>query len=458
MKTNPIALSGGESPETSIGSLEQLMSAADTIFVKKLTRNDRSWSWESKKGTHQGGPYIPARERDSGFFPDLKLKERSPGEDDIREVFFSTYWPQTGETRKSRLVHYTSKGEETHLTGLSKQPFKTLAPASFLLLGKISSSASGPIYHCLTIDSTSDDAVLLEDTLSLGPDFICEIAHPTEKETAFKEQQLTFLELVLRAFRDGRIAEFVREYATIPNPAEMAARARKQYCERYQLSKLDPFDLPNPGDVIREISRGVEWELFKDVQLKARSLNLLGLIVGHDPKEASIERVIASLVNNYQKIDAVLLSASQQRKARAGASFEHHIEQLLLDGNIPYEKQVVLESKRRPDFILPSLALFKSNKRAKETVVVLSAKTTLRERWKQVQSEIENCCLFLATVDENVAGNAIQDMHTLGIVLVVPEALKRSGITDYAGHSNVIDFKTFFEVEVRNSRLEKWKH
>src|SRR5690606_10546857 len=121
-----------------------------------------------------------------------------------------------------------------------------------------------------------------------------------------------------------------------------------------------------------------------------------------------------------------LLSAAQQRKSRAGYSFEHHIEAMLIAGNCPYEKQVVIEAKKRPDFILPTLELYKDPSRTKAEALVLSAKTTLRERWKQVQQEIKNCDLYLATVDENIAANAIEDMAEQGIRLVVPESLKNS--------------------------------
>jgi hypothetical protein len=112
-----------------------LLSTAEVLLVKKLSRNDRSWSWDHD-GTHQAGPYIPSRERDGGFFPDLALKARKEGEADIHEAFFMTFWPQTGETLKSRLVHYSGKGEETHLTRVSKQAFQNLGPASFLIMGK----------------------------------------------------------------------------------------------------------------------------------------------------------------------------------------------------------------------------------------------------------------------------------------------------------------------------------
>ena len=434
---------------------DDLLRAADVVFVKKLSRNDRSWSWDTG-GTHQAGVYIPAAERDGGFFPNLSRKLRSPGENEIREVFFETYWPQAEQTLKSRLVHYTSKGEETHLTRLPKAAFKSLTPASFLVIAGIRNSPSKQVFQCMTVDSSTDEAVFLTDVLALDPDFICGVISPAKEEAARREKQLTFLERVLQAFYKGRIVEFAREFANIPDPLVLAEMARTIYCDRHGLPNLNPFTLSAPGDAVREISRGVEWELFKDFQLKARSLQLVEMIVGRDPKNVSIDGVIRSIVEGYQEIDALLLSASQQRKARAGASFENHIERLLIDGMIPFDKQAVLAAMRRPDFILPSLKLLGRTDRKLGEVLVLSAKTTLRERWKQVQSEIMNCNLFLATVDENIAGNAIEDMASLGIVLVVPEKLKKSDVTDYQGCKNVIDFKTFFEAEIRDSRSKQW--
>ena len=114
---------------------------------------------------------------------------------------------------------------------------------------------------------------------------------------------------------------------------------------------------------------------------------------------------------------------------------------MLLDGGLPFEKQVVLESKRRPDFIMPSRALYEDSSRKHAEVLVLSAKTTLRERWKQVAQEMRNCDLYLATVDENIADNAIRDMASQGIRLVVPESLKSSNTTEYNNQESVLSFK-----------------
>jgi hypothetical protein len=168
-----------------------------------------------------------------------------------------------------------------------------------------------------------------------------------------------------------------------------------------------------------------------------------------------IASIIHALVDRLPEIDRYMLSAGQQRKARAGVSFEHHIERMLLDGKVPFGKQVVIQARKRPDFVLPSFAHLAKPRKGKDRGLILSAKTTLRERWKQVEREMHGCELFLGTVDENIAANAIEEMESMGIILVVPEHLKKSKETEYERHSNVLSFKTFFGTVV-GKRMLSW--
>ena len=62
------------------------------------------------------------------------------------------------------------------------------------------------------------------------------------------------------------------------------------------------------------------------------------------------------------------------------------------------------------------------------------------------------CALFLATVDDRVSSDAIEDMHSLGVHLLVPESLKKSKETCYGSKSNVITFRDFFDEEISVKR------
>jgi hypothetical protein len=432
-----------------ITQLEQ----SSNVLVKKLSNNDRDWAQFSNK--HQAGVYIPPKHRDGGFFPRLTAKDRPRGEPEILETFFTTEWPQFGETRRTRLVHYTSKGPETHMTGLPKEAFAALSPASFLVMAPRIGKGKEPIYRCLTVDSASDAAEILIDALELEPDFLIDERKPPEFRERERDRILTFAEEVAAAWLAGTIATFATERTAMPETLTLADQARGVYLKKHARQDLNPFQMRAPGDALREISRAIEWDLFRNFQLRERAVGLVRMVLGDIPVQPGIKTIIRALVDHLPEIDRYMLSAGQQRKARAGVSFEHHIERMLLDGKIPFGKQVVIQARKRPDFVLPSFAHLTNPRRGKDRGLILSAKTTLRERWKQVEREMHDCELFLGTVDENIAANAIEEMKSMGINLVVPEHLKGSKETEYDRHKNVLSFKAFFTTVV-HKRMSSW--
>jgi hypothetical protein len=432
----------------------QMLREASAIFLKKMSLND--WQWTEDPDKHQGGAYIFKADRDSGFFPPLAVKPRPPGKPEIREVYFPIAWPALGMAFEqiARLVNYRSKGEETHLTGLPSEELSDLAPASFLLILK-SGAGVGARFKAVTVDATSSAYQHITDLFQLRPEFRSGIFEPVKVIKSLHDRLFEFVGKALDAFRSGRFDTFAAAHLAFPKPPELAAMARAEFRRIHANPDFNPFTLACPGDAVLEISRGLELDIYREFEVRRRSTELIQLILGNDSSTTSIEQALINIITEYRQIDGILLSAAQTRKSRAGASFELHIEKLLVDGAIPHEVQVVIESKKRPDFVLPSFKMFSDTARPREAALVLSAKTTLRERWKQVTHEISNCDLFLATVDESIAANAIEDMARHGIQLVVPESLKKSDTTVYASHSNVIDFKTFFETTLRE-RMVFW--
>lgn len=436
-------------------ALSSLLESSSEVFVKRMALND--WEWAIKKNKHQNGPLIPRDERESGFFPKLELIDRKPGEPDIYLASFEILWPQTGEPLTASFRFYTSKGE-SHLTGVPKSLFADIAPASFVVIGKNKDKKEGDYrYQAVVVDSAGEGAETLIDLFSLSPKFLSGLFKPAVAVRSFEDKVLDFIEQALAAFKAGKMADFSKEYACLPEPEEMARLAQTEYVNKYPGTKtFDPFALPAPGDCLMEISRGIELELFRERELRQRSLELVTVILGNSANELSIDNVFRNIIRNFPRIDKILLSASQTRKARAGRSFEYHIETMLRAGHVPHDVQVIMTAKRRPDFILPSLKVYKKPGRPYEEALVLSAKTTLRERWKQVEGEIDNCDLYLATVDDKIAENAIQAMQEAGIKLVVPESLKSSTTTVYKGQDNVISFRDFFDKDLKKARYPLW--
>lgn len=423
--------------------IQALARDSDLLFVKKLSRNDTSWA--DDPGKHQAGFYIPRPIREAGFFPSLQVENTDKPHIFSAEV--SVLWPQTGETTLSSMRHYSNKGTETHFTRLPKILFRELTPASLLLTGRLRGPIAGCGWWTVILDSAGEEAELLETILDLGVDFHHQLFPASQLEKATQGRQDELEELIDQfrtAIRNGTLEALVAGYAVIPDPATIANQARTQWLQANGFPAFDPWRIPAPGDAIMEISREIEYRIYRQHELRRRASELLSVLVGPDDLPATI-------VRSYPKIDGLFLSASQQRKTRAGRSFEHHIAAALKTGDIKFVEQAVTGG-RRPDFVMPDLKQLGTSKRAYGDALVLAAKTTLRERWKQVSSERLNCDVFLATVDDRVAATSIQEMAEAGIRLVVPESLKASDEAYYQGQQNVLSFREFFDAEIRTIR------
>lgn len=425
-------------------TVEKLAAKSTQLFIKKLSRNDASWAIDSSK--HQAGFYIPKEVRESGFFPTLIAD--NPEKPHIYHSSCVSFWPQTGEIKQSGLRHFSNKGPETHFTTVPREAFSDLSPASWLVSGKLSDLYHEATHWFVVVDSCSDDAEILETNLDLQADFHFGLFDPDRLAihaalVAGQADQL--IEELNRAMRAGTLEEFVSSASLIPSSDEIAKQARQQFLLMSGEATLDPYQLENPGDVIMRISRDIEYRIFKQHELRRRASEVVAIL-------ARNQNLPAAVVRGFPLLDSVFLSASQQRKTRAGRSFESHLGFVLSAGRILHEEQAVLGG-RRPDFVLPSKStLALRGKRPYIEALILSAKTTLRERWKQITHERFNCAIFLATVDDRISKQALDEMQQLDICLVVPESLKQSKETFYSGHQNVISFREFFDSEIRKDR------
>lgn len=432
--------------------IQALANESDQLLLKKLARNDTSWA--DDPGKHQAGLYIPVELKDSGFFPPFEAN--NPEKPHIFVASMDVLWPQTAEVTRSNIRHYSNKGAEAHLTRLPKDLFRQLTPASLFLAGRLTRPTAGCDWWAVVLDSAGDEAELMETLLDLPVDFRHGL-FPADSFGAGRRAEQDELEDLIEQFRaairNGTLHELVARYSVIPDPAAIATEARSQWLHANGRDTFDPWQISAPGDAIMKISREIEYRLYRAHELKRRASELLAILVdGGD--------LASTVVRKYPDIDAILLSASQQRKTRAGRSFEHHIAASLTAGGIHFQEQAVTGG-RRPDFVLPDVVTLRRKDRTRSDALVLAAKTTLRERWKQVSNEQLDCDVFLATVDDRVSPVAIHEMAGLGIRLVVPELLKRSDEAFYKGQENVLSFREFFDHSIRAERpalLGRMKH
>lgn len=412
------------------------ISRSQMILVKKLSRNDCSWADDSKK--HQAGFYVPAFIQDSGFFPELR--NTNADKPHILDALFNTFWPASGEIRESALKHYTNKRTEFHCTRVPRDQFSGLSPASLLIGGKLRLPIDTATHWFIVIDSASREAEIAETVFSLASDFHFDLFSPDVLTASMSDQEQLISEL-RQALHDDNLPDFIASQC-LPSTTELASAAQEIWLRENGFASLDPFVINAPGDAIMRISRDIEFTLYKQAELRQRAAQAAGLLLrGGDLVEA--------LVRGFGELDQLFLSAAQTRKSRAGLSFEYHIERLLRDGRLHYEAQAVFGG-RRPDFVLPDVAALNDPNRTES--LILSLKTTLRERWKQLGLERRFGAVFLATVDDRVSSPAVKEMGRNGIVLVVPELLKTSKEACYSDSADVITFRDFFHDQIGQRR------
>lgn len=118
------------------------------------------------------------------------------------------------------------------------------------------------------------------------------------------------------------------------------------------------------------------------------------------------------------------LSVQNRRKARAGLALESHIEALLVAFGIAYDRGAVTENGNKPDFLFPGAAAYCDPAFPASALTMLGAKSTLKERWRQVLSEAERIgTKHLLTLEPGISEKQTAEMQAKQLQLVVPAGL-----------------------------------
>lgn len=447
------------SGEGRLTSFHHIIERSDQVLVKRLSRNDRSWA--DDPGKHQAGFYVPAAQRESGFFPELRSRHDKPH---IHEVSITTLWPEIREECGSRLVHYSNKGPETHLTRIPKSEFQALAPASFLVMGR---DAGDPfVFHCMTIDAADELAEELEGLLQLQPDFRWDIFEASGIRDAEKEEMeniVAELQQLLESMPEGEWADRFG----IPGGREIAARAQNRLMEIYGYRDLNPLGMDAPGDRLNELIKDIEFSIFRRYERMYRLASIVQSMA-KDILKPTRETVLLALVREFDTLYEIMKGARQARTSRVGNSLEYHLERMLNDDGVPFSAQAIIGTSRKPDFILPGQAYYgdaSTNRRHK--VLVLTAKTTLRERWRQPFHESKHCPIYIATLDAGVRTSVLDALGENDAYVVVPESTAElteetdlHEVSEGAGtrlRKEVRTYRQFFEEDVQRDRMPVWQ-
>lgn len=139
------------------------------------------------------------------------------------------------------------------------------------------------------------------------------------------------------------------------------------------------------------------------------------------------------------------LSVQNRRKARAGQALENHLEAVFLAQEIRFARGAQTENRNKPDFLFPGANDYADAAFPEARLTMLGAKSTLKDRWRQVLSEarrIEH--KHLLTLEPGISENQTDEMRAKSLQLVIPRRLHETFMP--AQRDWLIDLTSFLEL------------
>lgn len=123
-------------------------------------------------------------------------------------------------------------------------------------------------------------------------------------------------------------------------------------------------------------------------------------------------------VDDFIRIAATVMN---RRKSRAGHSLEYHVEQLLTDATLPFDRQPSIDGKIKPDLLFPGKKEYEDASFPVSKLLVAGIKTTCKDRWRQILNEGKRIPeKHLITLQEGISKNQLVEMRDANVTLVVP--------------------------------------
>ena len=127
---------------------------------------------------------------------------------------------------------------------------------------------------------------------------------------------------------------------------------------------------------------------------------------------------------DYDAILSVAMSLFQRRRSSAGHALEYHLEAVFDAFGIDYTAQGRTEGKERPDFLFPSEGAYHDPLFPAARLTLLGAKTTAKDRWRQVLQEGDRVRVkHLVTLEPAISVDQTSEMAARNLQLVVPEPI-----------------------------------
>lgn len=344
-----------------------------TSFCKFISANDAG-----KTGAHQEGFYIPKNSISLMFD-----SPRQKGSNDER--FITIKWQDDFETQ-SRFIYYgQGTRNEYRLTRFGRGfPFLNDENVGDLF---ILSHINNDYYEGFVLDSDDD----IEDFFTAF-----NLSSGETNRLINKANAVSAPETIIECF-EKYIKTLQIEF---PATMDLALNARVCYNRIFGVSEQDIQTKPD-DTLLNWLS--AEFDLFKTIE--------------NDRYSTRIQTPFQTVEELVECANTIL----NRRKSRAGKSLEHHLTEIFIKSALNFEMQVVTEENKRPDFIFPGSAYYHDSTNDPDRLVFLAAKTTCKDRWRQVLNEADRIPeKHLFTLQQGISANQLVEMYKYNVILVVP--------------------------------------
>ena len=235
---------------------------------------------------------------------------------------------------------------------------------------------------------------------------------------------------------DDEIEEFLDTFAISPTETNSLIDVQRVSAETQEKLSIQEFinslDVDFPAsDVMSAAARAIEEKTYDHIEYIR--LNPDEKIISWTNMEYTLFRALEYarygeiITKGFQSVDEFVRVANvvlNRRKSRAGKSLEHHLS-AIFDGNcIEYSSQAVTEGNKKPDFLFPSQEAYHDHGFSVDYIVSLAAKTTCKDRWRQVLNEADRLRdkpKYLCTLQQGISGAQMDEMQAENVILVVPK-------------------------------------
>lgn len=121
------------------------------------------------------------------------------------------------------------------------------------------------------------------------------------------------------------------------------------------------------------------------------------------------------------------LQVQNRRKSRMGRAFEHHLAAVFRAFRLTFETQGVTEHGNTVDFLFPGSKQYHDTAYPAEGLTMLAAKSTCKDRWRQVLSEAKRIWpKHLVTLEPAISPAQTEQMQRERLQLIVPGSIHHS--------------------------------